>query len=65
MTELFSFFHEGVSADCSEKLCKRFVLVCNIIAKLYLKGEQKKSSFWKIRQILYLFEDYFVGKKDS
>ena len=38
MVELFSFFNEGVSADCSEKLRKRFTLVCNIVAKLYLKG---------------------------
>ena len=38
MVELFSFFNEGVSADCSEKLRKRFTSVCNIIAKLYLKG---------------------------
>ena len=38
MIELFSFFSEGVSVDCSEKLRKRFTLVCEIIAKLYLKG---------------------------
>ena len=38
MTEFFSFFNEGVSVDCSEKLRKRFTLVCEIIAKLYLKG---------------------------
>ena len=63
MLELFSFFNEGVLADCSEKLRNRLTLVCNIIAKLYLKGE-KKSWFWKIRHILYLFEDYFTEKND-
>ena len=61
MEELFSFFNEGVSADCSEKLRKRFQLICNIVAKLYLKGEGK-SWFWKIRHILYMFEEHFVQK---
>ena len=37
MMELFAFFNESVSVDCSEKLRKRFILVCGIIAKLYLK----------------------------
>ena len=63
MAELFSFFNEGVSADCSEKLRNRLTLVCNIIAKLYLKGE-KESWYWKVRHILYLLEDYFTQKND-
>ena len=64
MTEFFSFFNEGVSVDCSKKLRKRFILVCEIVTKLYLKGGQKRSWFWTIRHILYLFEDYFEAKKD-
>ena len=55
MTELFSLLNESVKANASKKLRERFVLICDIVAKLYLKGGESRSWFWKIRHILYLF----------